>query len=105
LICRFDVGGEEHKAMINGEKLLWQAILEIAICDVLQARSPQELRDHLDWFRDDSPHFQMACEFTDSDPETVRNLLITLLKNGDENDIKTFVKSTKCNTRGKKMKK
>jgi hypothetical protein len=92
--------------MVSGEKRLWQAVLDIAISDALRARfSPVALRHHLNWFREDNPQFQMACDLADSSPDTVRNLLITLLKTGDEDDIKTFIRSAKFYSQREKKKK
>jgi hypothetical protein len=91
--------------MITGERLLWQAVLDTALSDALSVRhAPGLLRRRMNWFREDNPDFQMVCNLADSDPETVRNLLITLLKNGDEYDIKTFTRSTKHTTQCDKRK-
>jgi hypothetical protein len=91
--------------MADGERRLWQAVLEKAIDDILQARfSPYLLRRRLNWFREDNPDFQFVCGLANSDPEIIRNLLITLLKNGDDNDIRTFTRSTKKIVISEKMK-
>jgi hypothetical protein len=91
--------------MVDGERRLWQAVLEKAIDDTLHARfSPYLLRRHLNWFREDNRDFQFVCSLADSDPETIRNLLMTLLKKGDDNDIRTFTKSVKNFVTGAKTK-
>jgi mannitol/fructose-specific phosphotransferase system IIA component (Ntr-type) len=91
--------------MISGERLLWQAVLDTALTDALRARFvPVELRRQLHWFRKDNPDFQMVCCFADSSPDTVRNLLMTLLKRGDEHDIRTFIRSARFHAQNDKIK-
>jgi hypothetical protein len=91
--------------MVSGERLLWQAVLNAALTDVLLARfTPAVLRCRLAWFRVNNPDFQMVCYLADSDPKTIRSLLLTLLSEGDEHDIKAFIKSKKNYTRNDKRK-
>jgi hypothetical protein len=91
--------------MISGERLLWQAVLDTALTDALLARfTPVELRRRLAWFRENNPDFQMVCYLADSDPKTIRSLLLTLLNEGDEHDIRTFIRSARFHAQNDKMK-
>jgi hypothetical protein len=90
--------------MESGEKRLWIAVLDLAISDTLTARHSRSLlHRRMQWFREDNPDFQMICNLADSDPQTVRNLLTTLLKKGDSHDIKKFTGSARFYVRSEKM--
>ena len=62
--------------MINGEVMLWRAVIIQALSDARKRQNPAEQERAAFWLLAGGKDFQQVCEFADLDPDAVRDYAI-----------------------------